>query len=80
MSSPEFKNWFTLGNVLQILILLITVTIAWKSIDMQVQATILVTQDHESRIRTIEGEIARSLTGIDARLRNIEKVVAGGDY
>lgn len=72
---PEFKNWLTLGNVVQIAAMLVTVAVCYKAIEMQVTSALAMGRDHEIRIRALENEIARSLSTIETRLRAIEQAV-----
>ncbi len=75
MTTPEFKNWFTAGNIWQIMVTIVTVSLAVGTMTMTISSAVSALEDHETRIRRLEETMSRELSAISWRLQNIEAIL-----
>lgn len=73
---PEIDSRISLGNVITLVVLLVTGLLAFSSVQGQTSAHGEQIRDHEARIRILENTLTGSLSRIDARLMQIEKELA----
>jgi hypothetical protein len=69
----EFRNQISLGNLMQIGVVLCALAVAWGAMQQVTQAQGRTLNDHEDRIRLLEQRVSTTLERIDARLGHIEK-------
>ncbi|HEY0329162.1 MAG TPA: hypothetical protein VGC77_08675 [Rhodopseudomonas sp.] len=69
---PEIKNQITLGNAIQIGVMLVALALGWAALDWRSQSSAATVSDHEARLRSLERDVLRGLTQIDERLSRIE--------
>ena len=69
---PHIENKITMGNILTIVVLMISLAVAWGSLQSQVAQAETQVDDHEARLRVLERDVVQGLARIDERLSNIE--------
>lgn len=72
---PEYKNWITPGNFLQIATTLVLVGAMWGSLSNSINALVSLGTDHEARIRVLETLVRVELTKISTELEIINKAI-----
>lgn len=72
---PEIDARISLGNVITLVVLLVSGVLAFSTVQGQTTAQGDQLRDHEARLRILESTLAGQLARIEQRLITIEKVV-----
>ena len=72
---PRIENKITIGNVLiiaQLLLMIWAAAVAYTTLTQAVAQAAEEVQDHEARLRFLEGKVSEQLSRIDERLKRME--------
>ncbi len=69
---PKVEARITLGNLITIGVLLVSVAVAWGTANAEINQVQGEIADHESRLRILESRVIEGLSRIDQRLSNLE--------